>query len=169
MAEGPPDVAPTGGFDYGQPGIVHEVVSARPSRVHTVTLEVPSAPGFYSLAFYPMNAGQTEAVGSPFEFDYEINCHALTRPLAKQDSLILFFAGGAGAALLVAAIIVCIHHRSAAKKAALTKEVSVTVRRADGTVETYKKKVLSRKERLERRKRRKAKAKAKAKNASATT
>ena len=88
----------------------------------------------------------------PFIFDYEINCHSLTRPHAKEESLIVFFVTGAAAALILTLIVICAHHHSAAKKAATSKTVEVRVRRADGTVETYKKKMMTKEDRQARRK-----------------
>jgi hypothetical protein len=70
-----------------------------------------------------MSAGQSTALGDPFVFDYEINCHSLTRPLATEESLIIFFGLGAVVAVLATLMIICFHHRSAARAAATTKEV----------------------------------------------
>ena len=79
VVEAPVDTSDTG-VDYGRPGHIwsgtQEVLTDR-GRIHKVALTVPSVPGVYRLAFYAMRDG--EAIGDPFNFDYEVNCHGLVR------------------------------------------------------------------------------------------
>ena len=101
--------------------------------MHNFEITVPTAPGEYSLSFYPMD-GDT-AIGDPFTFDYPINCNNLERPHATESSLIMFFVAGAVAGAVVTVVLLCHFFAGEAHKARKTGKVQVQVRRADGKVE----------------------------------
>ena len=101
VAQAPPDTCATGQDCYGKAGIVLHSLSRSSSYVHDIALDAPSAQGRYKISFYPVRGDCKDAascanggvLGPTFNFDYEINCHGITRPLASYTYTIYILIG----------------------------------------------------------------------------